>query len=200
MTLFLKNRYNSMTISLPESIADITLEQSVQLDKLNAKRDTLDDMSFIKRFLVIFTGMKYRDIGSINVDDFNMMFAQVTKALETESPFQDRFTLDGIEYGFVPNLDEITIGEYIDLSNYGNSLETINKVMAVLFRPVISTDSFGNYEIASYDGTKSRAELMKQAPMNIVSGMLVFFCSLSKELRNHILKSMEEVEEQKSKA
>ena len=189
-----------MTISLPESIADITLEQSVQLDKLNAKRDTLDDMSFIKRFLVIFTGMKYRDIGSINVDDFNMMFAQVTKALETESPFQDRFTLDGIEYGFVPNLDEITIGEYIDLSNYGNSLDTMNKVMAVLFRPVISTDSFGNYEIASYDGTKNRANIMKQAPMNIVSGMLVFFCSLSRELRNHILKSTEEVEEQKSKA
>ncbi len=189
-----------MKISLPESIADITLEQSVQLDKLNAKRDTLDDMSFIKRFLVIFTGMKFRDIGNVNVDDFNMMFAEVTKALETESPFQDRFELDGIEYGFVPNLDEITIGEYIDLSNYGNSLETMHKVMAVLFRPVISTDTFGNYEIASYDGTKERAEIMKKAPMNIVSGMLVFFCSLSKELRNHILKSTAEAEAQKSRA
>ena len=189
-----------MTISLPESIADITLEQSVQLDKLNAKRDTLDDMSFIKRFLVIFTGMKYRDISNVNVDDFNMMFAQVTKALETESPFQDRFTLDGIEYGFVPNLDEITIGEYIDLSNYGNSLETMNKVMAVLFRPVIKTDVFGSYEIAAYDGTKDRAEVMKKAPMNIVSGMLVFFCSLSKELRSHILKSTLAMEEQKSRA
>lgn len=189
-----------MTISLPESIADITLEQSVQLDKLNAKRDTLDDMSFIKRFLVIFTGMKYREIANVNVDDFNMMFAQVTKALETESPFQDRFTLEGIEYGFVPNLDEITIGEYIDLSTYGNSLETMNKVMAVLFRPVISSDSFGSYEIASYDGTKNRAEVMKRAPMNIVSGMLVFFCDLSRELKDHILRSTAQVEEQKSKA
>ena len=189
-----------MTISLPESIADITLEQSIQLDKLNARRDTLDDMSFIKRFLVIFTGMKYRDISGVNVDDFNMMFAQVRKALETESPFQDRFELDGIEYGFVPNLDEITIGEYIDLSNYGNSLETMNKVMAVLFRPVIKTDAFGSYEIAAYDGTKNRAEIMKQAPMNIVSGMLVFFCSLSKELEVHILKSTLAMEEQKSKA
>ena len=189
-----------MKISLPESIEDITLEQSVQLDKLNAKRDTLDDMSFIKRFLVIFTGMKFRDIGNVNVDDFNMMFAEVTKALETESPFKDRFTLDGIEYGFAPNLDEITIGEYIDLSNYGNSLETMHKVMAVLFRPVINTDSFGNYEIASYDGTKDRADIMKQAPMNIVSGMLVFFCSLSRELRNHILKSTEEVGAQKNRA
>jgi len=189
-----------MKISLPESIADITLEQSVKLDKLNAKRDTLDDMSFIKRFLVIFTGMKFRDISNVNVDDFNMMFAEVTKALETESPFQDRFELDGIEYGFVPNLDDITIGEYIDLSNYGNSLETMHKVMAVLFRPVINTDSFGNYEIASYDGTKDRAEIMKQAPMNIVSGMLVFFCSLSRELRNHILKSTEEVGAQKNRA
>ena len=189
-----------MKISLPESIADITLEQSIQLDKLNAKRETLDDMSFIKRFLVIFTGMKFRDIGNINIDDFNMMFAEVTKALETKSPFQNRFTLEGVEYGFVPNLDEITIGEYIDLSNYGNSLETMNKVMAVLFRPVISSDSFGNYEIASYDGTKNRADVMKQAPMNIVSGMLVFFCSLSKELRIHILKSTAQVEAQRSKA
>ena len=144
--------------------------------------------------------MKYRDISNVNVDDFNMMFAQVSKALETESTFQDRFTLDGIEYGFVPNLDEITIGEYIDLSNYGNSLETINKVMAVLFRPVIKTDAFGNYEIAPYDGTKNRAEIMKQAPMNIVSGMLVFFCSLSRELEAHTLRSILAMEEQKSKA
>ena len=72
--------------------------------------------------------------------------------------------------------------------------------MAVLFRPVIKTDVFGSYEIAAYDGTKDRAEVMKQAPMNIVSGMLVFFCSLSKELRSHILKSTLAMEEQKSKA
>ena len=131
------------------------------------------------------------------MSDFDGIHAQITEALDTEVPFENRFVLNQVEYGFVPNLDEITTGEYIDLSTYGNSMETLHKTMAVLFRPITKDMAFGSYEIEPYNGTKDRAEVMKQAPMNIVLGMLVFFCDLSRELKNHILKSTLVMEELK---
>ena len=67
--------------------------------------------------------------------------------------------------------------------------------MAVLFRPVILSDAFGNYEIESYTANSDYAETMKQAPMNIVNGMLVFFCLLSSELQIHTLKYIASVQE-----
>ena len=188
---------DTLKIQLPENIADITLEQAQKLDVLNAKREDLNELSFIKRYIAIFTELKYRDLDNISMSDFDGIHAQITEALDTEVPFENRFVLNQVEYGFVPNLDEITTGEYIDLSTYGNSMETLHKTMAVLFRPITKDMAFGSYEIEPYNGTKDRAEVMKQAPMNIVLGMLVFFCDLSKELKNHILKSTLVMEELK---
>ena len=188
---------DTLKIQLPENIADITLEQAQKLDVLNAKRDSLDELAFIKRYISIFTEIKFRDLDNISMSDFDGIHAQITEALDTEVPFENRFVLNQVEYGFVPNLDEITTGEYIDLSTYGNSMETLHKTMAVLFRPITKDMAFGSYEIEPYNGTKDRAEIMKQAPMNIVLGMLVFFCDLSRELKNHILKSTLVMEELK---
>ena len=188
---------DTLKIRLPENLADITLEQAQKLDILNAKRDNLNELSFIKRYISIFTELKFRDLDNISMSDFDGIHTQITEALDTEVPFENRFVLNQVEYGFVPNLDEITTGEYIDLSTYGNSMETLHKTMAVLFRPITKDVAFGSYEIEPYNGTKDRAEIMKQAPMNIVLGMLVFFCDLSKELKNHILKSTLVTEEQR---
>jgi len=187
----------TLKIRLPENLADITLEQAQKLDILNAKRDSLDELSFVKRYISIFTELKFRDLDNISMSDFDGIHTQITEALDTEVPFENRFVLNQVEYGFVPNLNEITTGEYIDLSTYGNSMETLHKTMAVLFRPITKDVAFGSYEIEPYNGTKDRAEVMKQAPMNIVIGMLVFFCDLSKELKSHILKSTLVMEEQR---
>ena len=108
--------------------------------------------------------------------------------------FQDRFTINGVEFGFIPNLEDITTGEYVDLSTHGMDIETLHKVMAVLFRPVSGEDAFGNYKIETYQGTKQYSEVMKYTPLNIVNGALVFFYNLSKELKNHIQKSTEAVQ------
>jgi hypothetical protein len=131
----------------------------------------------------------------MDVGDYDTTIKQINKALDLDVAFENRFTLNGIEYGIIPKLDEFSAGEYIDLSSYGTSPATLHKVMAVLFRPVILSDAFGNYEIESYTANSDYAEIMKQAPMNIVNGMLVFFCLLSSELQIHTLKYIASVQE-----
>ena len=177
-----------LKITLPEDISDITLEQSQKYLSI-IKREDISEFDKTKRIVTLFTGLKRRDVELIDVGDYDVIVKQINKALDLDVSFENRFSINGVEYGFVPKLDDITAGEYIDLSSYGTSPDTLHKVMAVLFRPVILSDAFGNYEIESYTANSDYADVMKQAPMNVVNGMLVFFCLLSSELQIHILKS-----------
>ena len=181
-------------IQLPEDISDITLEQSQKYLAI-IKREDLSVIDKTRRIIILFTGLKRRDIDLVNIDDYDSIVTQINVALDLDVAFEHRFTLNGVEYGFVPKLDEITAGEYIDLASLGTSATNLHKVMAILFRPVILSDAFGNYEIETYTANNEYADIMKQAPMNIVNGMLVFFCLLSSELQLHILKYTEALQE-----
>jgi hypothetical protein len=182
-----------MILTLPENIKEITLGQYQRFDILN-KRTDLSELSYNKRVIEIFTELKYRDIGNISNKDYTDILIQLTKAMEQTSEFEYTFKIQDIEFRFVPNLDDITTAEFVDLSNWGLDVENFHKIMAILFRPITNRDSFNNYEIGNYEGTKKYSEVMKLMPMNIVNGALGFFYHLANELREHTQKSMEEVE------
>jgi hypothetical protein len=182
-----------MILTLPENIKEITLGQYQRFDVLN-KRTDLSELSYNKRVIEIFTELKYRDIGNISNKDYTDILIQLTKAMEQTSEFEYTFKIQDIEFRFVPNLDDITTAEFVDLSNWGLDVENFHKIMAILFRPITNRDSFKNYEIGNYEGTKKYSEVMKLMPMNIVNGALGFFYHLANELREHTQKSMEEVE------
>ena len=189
----------SIKIQLPEDTSDITLEQSQMFMSISG-RENLSDLDKTKRIVKMFTGLKTVEIDAMSIDDYESVIGQITLALNREAEFTQRFKLGGIEFGFIPNLDEMTAGEYIDLTSSGVKSETLHKTLAILFRPITKTDGFGHYDIEPYTASAKHIELMKKAPMNIVNGMLVFFCLLSKELEVSITKSMEEeVEEARSK-
>jgi len=182
-----------VTIKLPENIEEITLEQYQRFDKLT-KREDLNELSFNKRLIEIFTELKYRDIGNISHKDYKDVLEQITKALGQDVEFKNRFDIGGVEFGFIPNLDDMSTAEFVDLSKWGVEIENFNRIMAVLFRPIVKSDSFDNYEIESYNGTDKYNGVMKQMPMNIVNGALGFFYHLAKELRIHTLKYTKEVQ------
>jgi hypothetical protein len=177
-----------MKITLPESSADITLLQYQKYYDL-LQRD-LDIYQFNQRKIQIFTGIKPNEFKAIKQKDLEDMIIQIDKGLETPAQFVNTFFIDDVEFGFIPNLDKITGGEYFDLSKYGTEVETLNNLMAVLFRPIKNKDAFKNYSIVDYLGTAEWADIMKLTPMNVVNGALFFFLNLSTELVNYTQKYM----------
>ena len=121
----------SIKITLPEDISDITLEQSQKYLSI-VRREDISEFDKTKRIVVLFTGLKRRDVELMDVGDYDTIVKQINEALDLDVEFENRFTLNGIEYGMIPKLDEISAGEYIDLSSYGTSPETLHKVMAIL--------------------------------------------------------------------
>lgn len=172
-----------LSITLPEHIGDITLSQFKRYHKLT-QTENITEHDFNKRKIEIFTDIKYTDVDNVNNKDYHEMVEQIDRALNEEVAFVDRFELNGIEFGFIPNFDKMTTKEYVDISLYPlDDIDNYNKLMAILFRPIIKKDKFNNYKIADYKGTEKYAKTMNQMPMNIVNGALVFFCNLAKDLQ-----------------
>jgi hypothetical protein len=182
-----------LKLTLPEHIGDITLNQYQRYDKLQTrlKDNELTLREFNKLKLNLFAGVPYRSIEDLKQKDIESLMLQIDTAISQDCEFVNRFSLGGVEFGFIPNLDEINNAEYFDLNFYGAEVETLHNLMAILFRP-IKNDSLKNYTILKYKGTEKYAEIMKGAPMNVVNGALVFFSSLSNELQKHIQKSTRE--------
>ena len=181
-------------VSIPHTLDDITIGQFQEMSLLNkhAKENMSSDeiREFDNKFVTLLTGIE--DVDTISEVDRTYILESTTSSLLKEGEFKDRFTIDGIEFGMIPNLDKITGSEYTDLIKYYDNVEDYHRFFAVAYRPVRFKGVFSNYSIVNYTGTSEMSEIMKNTPMSIVKGFNAFFLSLSNDLENHIQKSTAE--------
>ena len=93
-------------------------------------------------------------------------------------------TINEVEYGFHPDLNSITLGEYADIEQFiKNGVDTnLPELMSVLYRP-IKLKKNDIYIIDAYDGDiRMRAEEMKQMSAEQVQSSLFFFYNFAKAL------------------
>jgi len=168
-----------MKVTIPTSLKEITLKQYQTFRAATA--DNKED-DFVKLALVtIFCNLTLEEVVKIRVKDFNDIALQVSQTLQHEPSFSQRFKLNGKEFGFIPNLDKITAGEFIDLDKYLKEEETLDRAMAVLFRPI--DNSFKDlYNIEPYISSETYRKELEDMPLDVVMGSIVFFYNLSNEL------------------
>jgi hypothetical protein len=102
------------------------------------------------------------------------------------------FKLNGRTYGFIPKLEDMSFGEYIDLDTYIGDMENIHRAMNVLYRP-IKQKYDDKYLIEDYTGDDP--EKMKSMPMDAVLSSILFFYNLGMDLSKAMLNSLEEDQE-----
>ena len=176
-----------MKVTIPESIADIKLIQYQKYAELQSRED-LDEHSKNLRKIQIFTGLKPDQVKLINSTEYAEILAMIDMALSRDAEFTPTFFIEDVEFGFVPNLDDLTAGEFIDITKYENDIQEFHKLMAVLFRPIKKKDVLNNYTIVDYIGTAQFGEVMKLMPMSVVNGALIFFYHLGNELVSYTQK------------
>jgi hypothetical protein len=137
-----------------------------------------------------FTGLELKSIAKMRMTDLTELIISLTKTLEAEGTFQQRFKIKDLEFGFIPNLEEISFGEYVDLEKYLQNVSTFHKAMAVMYRPIKETFQ-DKYTIHEYKGSDEYSDLMKFAPLQIVKGANVFFWTLEKDLLRATLTFLE---------
>ena len=141
--------------------------------------------------LEIFCGLELKDSYKLPMSAFNAVLEQLTKCLSEPTPLVKRFTIKGtdgalIEFGFNPNLREMTFGEYVDLDRYISSWADAHRAMAVLYRPVIGAKK-DMYRIEDYEGSDKYSDLLRYMPTSIALGAMVFFYRLGMKLSKHTM-------------
>ena len=172
-----------LTLNIPETLSEVTLDQYQRWLKV-ADGKELDNF-LQQKMIEIFCGITLKQVLMIKAKDIEAIVADISKLFETkDSKFIDRFSYNNQEFGFIPKLDDMTFGEYVDLDNYLADWQLMHKAMGVLFRP-ITFKKKNQYLIEEYK-TADKYN-MKQMTLDVVFGSLVFFYHLRNELQKHIL-------------
>lgn len=168
-------------LQVPDTLNDITLAQYIEFDKVNIEGNH-DTVFLMQKTVEIFCRVNLELTLHIKYNDLVDITNHIYKLLDSSPDLIPIFHLNGVEYGFIPKLDDITLGEYIDLDNYMGHWEDMAKAMSVMYRPIIFRKG-ERYLIEEYDGSKY-AEVMYSAPLSVVLSAMVFFYNLKKELLN----------------
>ncbi|MBC7524796.1 MAG: hypothetical protein H7239_10190 [Flavobacterium sp.] len=168
-----------LEINIPTELREIKLMQYQKF--LDIAKNNPDSEFLQQKMVQIFCGIDLKDVAQIKYNTVEEITANIISMFTKEHKFINRFKLGGIEFGFIPNLEDITLDEYVDITTYINDFDNMHKVMAVLFRPI--TNKIGNkYEIEPYKSTITYSEVMLHAPLDAVLGAVVFFYHLANEL------------------
>src|SRR5210317_202654 len=169
-------------INVPDSLNEITLEQYQRFEKLNTE-DNQGSTFLLQKMVEIFCNLDLKDVAEIKYKSVQEIAVHLNKVFDTKHTLIPTFELGGVEYGFIPVLDDMTLGEYIDLDENLGDWSNMHKAMSVLYRP-IKLKKGHKYNIETYNGMN---EALKYMPLDVVFSAMVFFWNLNNELVQTIL-------------
>ena len=172
----------NIKLNIPETLKEVTLSQYQKWVKIIDEEEL--SSFFQQKMIEIFCSSDLKAILQMKIKDVDEVTTHIDNLFKEKPVFVPTFKLGEIEFGFIPKLDEMTFGEYIDLDSYLGEWNTMNKAMSVLFRPV-KYKRKGKYIIEDYEGSDKFD--LSQMPLDVVMGAIFFFVHLRKELTSSIL-------------
>lgn len=181
-----------MELIVPNKLSEVPY---YKMQTYNALPSTLSDDERAMEALSIFCDLTKSEVSKLPYNVITRATESILKFLNEKPKLIPRFTLNNIEYGFVPNLDKISGGEIIDIDNYQKNPNDLWRVMSVLYRPIIISGQNNRYDIEPYKGEVN--EDFKELTSDIVFGAMLFFWTLGADLmtstRNYSLTKKKEL-------
>ena len=181
MKVKIKKEGNTKEFNLIKSWSDVTLEKWVKLVDLhkgsrsNEALETITALSDIPKQLV----------NELGIQDVAIIMSKIAELQRSsDGSLRNVITVEDKDYGFHPNLEDITLGEWADIETFikVGVEKQMPEIMAVLYRPIIERKN-KKYIIEAYDGNIAiRAEQFKKMKAEEVQSAMVFFWSLGNEL------------------
>jgi len=180
-----------LNITIPTSLEDITLRQYKKFLKVQEK--VKDERLLNAKMIEIFCGIKFEQVMLLKLSDSQEVIDLLLKIFESKPSLVSKFKLNGIEYGFHPELDDLTLGEYIDLDTFIGDWDNMEKAMNVLYRPVL-VKMKEKYSIDSY--VLENDVLLLDMPMDAVMSSIFFLWNLGLDLSTIMTNSLDNKDSQ----
>jgi hypothetical protein len=187
-------------IKIPTTWDEVTIGQWQEISNIETDLPETKDIETI----AILADIDPEEIRQLNIKTYQSLKEKLR--ILSDSPISTemklKIELNGRKYGFIPNLDFITAGEWADINQWSNdSVDNLHLISAVLYRPIIKEDD-DNYEIAPHlpNGFMQRAELFKkELPITAVYQSIFFFISFGIEYMRILTEYLTEEELEKKK-
>lgn len=172
----------NIKLNVPNRLSEIALSEYVKYLKILDinEEDENSDVFVQQKVLEIFCGVPYNKSLEFKVRDVTKIVSVINNTLNQQPDLVKSFKLGDTEFGFIPKLDDMSFGEYIDIDSNLGDWDNMYRVMSVLYRP-IKQKSGDKYLIEDYKGDAYH-DAMRHTPMDAVISSLVFFWNLGKEL------------------
>ena len=181
-------------IKIPTSYSDITLNKWLKLQKdIESYKDDEEAVGAVTMYHLCGVDASY--LKSIPVETYNLIRDELNSFLsDLELPLKRFVTIDNVEYGFEPNLSNMTYGAYSDITKF-KTLEINDdwaKIMNILYRP-IKHKKGEMYSIEPYRGD-DKSDKWLDIPMDVHFGALFFLLNLQIDLLNFTMNFLKEEE------
>ena len=176
------------TINGPKSWAEVSLGEYLEFYRgIKPYIGTEEYVEKIPLFAVFnFTDItedEYRELPESTLTE--IQHTLLTLLTKTELPLVKSFEIGNTKYGFIPSLDDMSYGEYLDLISYTKKdiWSNIPTIMSILYRPITKSLS-KSYTVEKYSGTTEEKTMLflNALTMDIVFGAISFFLDLQKDL------------------
>ena len=171
-------------INVPTSLSEVTLGQYQKFLKI--AEDNPEGNFLNAKMIEIFCGIPLSDSYKLKMSSVTAIIDILNELLSQTPKRVEQFTMNGVQYGFIPDLDEMSLGEYVDLDGSASDWNNMHIAMNVLYRKIKIKKS-GKYNIVDYN--VENPEKMKDMPLDAAIGSLFFFYNLGMELSKHTILS-----------
>ena len=160
--------------TLINSWQDVTLDKWLKLIELQDLTPTQEAIESI----ALLSTMPKKLVRQLNIADVSIIMQKIKDVENTSATkFKNIITIEGKDYGFHPDLEELTLGEWADIETFiqKDIQKHLPEICAILYRPVKEKGKDA-YIIEAYDGNINvRAEKFKRMKAEQVQQALVFF-------------------------
>ena len=168
---------------IPNQWSDITIGMYQKYVKIQESKG--NDKNRAIKILSLICGVKTSVVKKMQHKDMIEIIGILKKMIDSEpdkAKFRKKFVFNQEQYGFIPNLSELTTGEYIDLEAYCKEpIENLHIIMSILYRK-ITFERGDRYAIELYNPDEFKEDLFKDCPMDIALNSLGFFLTLGEQL------------------
>tara|TARA_Y100001972_G_scaffold79245_1_gene96248 strand:+ start:2840 stop:3418 length:579 start_codon:yes stop_codon:yes gene_type:complete len=170
-------------LTIPDNWNDVSI--GVYQNYVKIQESKKAEKTKIVESLALLCNTSTSVVKKMAYNDLKDIMNIIKTMIDTEpkkTDFKKLFEFKGELYGFCPNLNALSTGEYIDLESYCKKpIENLHTIMSILYRKV--TKQVGKrYSIEPYNPEEFKEELFKDCPMSIALSSLGFFLTLGERL------------------
>ena len=176
-------------INIPSSLKDITLRDYKHF--LDIQKENKEDRFLNAKMIQVFCKVNLEQVMRLKLSDSESIVKIISDMFEEKPALVKKFKIGKTEYGFHPELDAMTLGEYIDLDTFISDWDNMEKAMNVLYRPVLVSVK-ERYSIEDYN--IDTASDMLDMPMDAVMSAVFFLWNLGIELSTAMTNSLDNQE------